>query len=123
MPGSEIGLLDIYHKLGSFERAIEGLVTESHHAADKRADTYRSMEEMRGDIRDMKNKVDGLDNRVSKMEPSLADYHEKLQQVKGAGRLGRALWWVGGAIILPTAGALAHAWGWFSYFLQAKPPH
>ena len=120
---AEIGLNDIFHKLGGLESSLAGMNKRLDHADEKRAEGYRSMEEMRGDIHDVKGRVSSLDDRVSKMEPSLADYHDKVQQVKGAGKLGRALWWIGGAVILPLAGYAAHAWGVLGLFFGKTPPH
>lgn len=114
----DVSLNDIYHKLGGLEQSMAIQVEENRRAADKRAETYKALDEVRGEVRETRIKVDGLDERVSKMEPSLADYHEKLQQVKGAGRLGRALWWFGGVILSVAAGAAT----WMSWF-SGKPPH
>lgn len=82
---------------------------------DRKVDDFRkSSEESRGRLHDKVNatniQIAGLTARVeiaekaiTGMSPTISEFLTYKEQVRGAGKLGRGLWWLGGVILAGAA--------------------
>lgn len=65
-------LLDIFERLGSVETQNKQILANEDRAADNRAKMYQAQEAIRGDVRDVKHKLDTVTGRVTSMEPDVS---------------------------------------------------
>jgi hypothetical protein len=56
----------------------------------------------------LRNEVQSLDKSLSSLTPTVQEFIMVKQQVAGAGRLGRALWWIGGLILTAAASVISY---------------
>lgn len=96
----------ILDRLGSIERSIEN---EKRDSSESRRRVYEKLETLdkKQDITDMR--VEKLEQAITSMSPTVAEFLNYKAQVAGAGRLGKALWRLGG-VILGAAAALSAYW-------------
>lgn len=103
--------------IGKLSGQLEMIIQSNTEAATSRKHMHEKMEEIGTDIHTLKNDVKKLGERVGNLEPSVEDYVTKQKQVQGAGKLGKALWVIGG-VVLAAAGWLYAAY----YSMTGRPP-
>lgn len=95
----------ILDRLGSIERSIEN---EKRDSSESRRRVYEKLETLdkKQDITDLR--VEKLEQAITSMSPTVAEFLNYKAQVTGAGKLGKFLWWVGGIVLGAAATAAAY---------------
>lgn len=95
----------IIDRLSSIERSIEN---ERRDGAESRRRTYDKLETLdkKQDMTDMR--IEKLEQAITSMSPTVAEFLNYKAQVTGAGKLGKFLWWVGGIVLGAAATAAAY---------------
>lgn len=106
--------------VGELKGQLGMLIASMSDASESRRRTHEKIDKLSAEIHSVSGEVQTLTKRVTDMEPSWTDYLQKQQQVRGAGRLGRAVWGLGG-ILLTCAVALYGAYAWFVLHFTFKP--
>ena len=107
----EVNIADLYGRLGGIDASVKLMQQESAHAAEKRGEVYKALEHVRVEIHALNTLIQAIDRRVAMIEPDWQDWQRTRHQVAGAGRLGRALWWIGG-VIIAAASSIVGALAW-----------
>lgn len=102
--------------IGQLEGKIDALM-KANEAASVRGKMYDELKSIRTEVQEVKGDVQNLSERVGNLEPGVEDYLQKQQQIAGAGKLGRGLWWFGGVILAAASWAGAT---WSS--MTGRPP-
>ena len=102
------------------EIEMEMLIAGNKDASESRRRTHEKMDKLSQDVHSLQAEVRDLSDRVTEIEPTWKDYLRKQDQVRGAGKLGRALWIIGGGV-LTTAGILYGAYGWIVQHFTFRP--
>jgi len=97
--------------LSKFDEISRQLSEDRRDSAESRRRTYEKLDSTNASITALDNRVDGLEKSINTMSPTVAEFLEYKSQVRGAGRLGKGLWWLGG-FILGAAVALVNGWNW-----------
>ena len=95
-------------RLDTIDRSIS---EEKRDSAESRRRVYNKLEEQDRKIEAVLTRLTELERVTSSMSPTVAEYIEYKSQVKGAGKLGRFLWFLGGYILTGAATA-ASTWVW-----------
>lgn len=92
--------------------------------SEDRIDSNDSRRRIHEKLEDQSKVLTTLDGRVQKLEkavegaaPTLAEFTTYKEQVRGAGRLGRVLWGIGG-FVLAAGVALSTVWSHVAAWLQ-----
>lgn len=85
--------------LSKFDEINRQLADDRRDSAESRRRMYERMDVMQGDVRDLKQKSSETAKAVEDLVPKVKRFADMEAQAKGAGRLGRALWWIGGVLI------------------------
>jgi len=101
---------------GKFEGLASKIDESDRRASDSRRDVYGKLEEQgralletKHELEAVKKDVAHLSDTVEATKPTLAEFANLKAQAKGAGRLGRFLWFLGG-VVLFAAAWLASRW-------------
>lgn len=70
-PSHDTILLNIFERLGTVETQNKQILADTDRAADSRQKMYQAQEAIRGDVRDVKHKLDAVTGRVTSMEPDV----------------------------------------------------
>lgn len=107
---------DIGRLEGSIESLIKTVERVDQNSSESRRRVYEKLEGLGTAMHQIGTKIDGaekeikaLKERVSDLEPSVAEYRIWVTRVRAAGWLGRTLWAVGGAL-LAAAAFLVSSW-------------
>lgn len=91
---------------GKFDALATKIDESDRRASDSRRDVYKKLEEQARALQDtqhelatVKRDVESLSVSVEASKPTLAEFSSWKAQAVGAGRLGRILWIVGGALL------------------------
>lgn len=95
-------------RLDTIDRSIS---EEKRDSAESRRRVYAKLEEQDKKVEAILRRLSDLEQVTSSMSPTVAEYIEYKSQVKGAGKLGKFLWTLGG-YILTIAATAASSWAW-----------
>jgi len=70
-PTNDTILLNIFERLGTVETQNKQILANENRAADGRQKMYEAQDAIRGDVRDVKHKLDAVTSRVTSMEPDV----------------------------------------------------
>jgi hypothetical protein len=105
----------IQRTLGQLEGTLESLVASfgemSAESARARGKMYDAIAVVKETVTKMDGRLSELEKQVSLITPETKEFTRWRMQAQGAGKLGKALWITGGAILSMAAGAVA-AWQW-----------
>lgn len=95
----------IVNQLNTIQRSLE---TERSEGSESRRRVYEKLETLdrKQDITDLR--VEKLEQAITSMSPTVAEFLNYKAQVTGAGKLGKFLWWVGGILLGAAATAAAY---------------
>lgn len=121
-------LNEIYDRLGKLGAAMEAVAanvtelkrdieTSEARSDTSRANVHRRLDEMVMRTTHLETDMQGVKNRVDKVQGVTDEIRALRQQALGAGTLGVWLWKIGGWIITAAAGFMA-AYTW----LTGRPP-
>lgn len=105
--------------LSKFDEINRQLADDRRDSAESRRRMYERQDQIATNVATISNRVDGLEKSVNHMSPTVAEYLDYKSQVRGAGKLGKFLWFLGG-IILTVAAALVTSWNWVIAALRSK---
>jgi hypothetical protein len=111
---------DAFAMIGELKGKLDMIVTSMQDASESRRRTHEKMDALGRDLHTVSSEVRDLTDRVTAIEPTWKDYLNKQAQVRGAGKLGRALWIIGGGV-LTAAGVLYGAYGWLIQHFTFRP--
>lgn len=84
---------------------------------DSRRRIYEKLEQQSKVLTVLDGRVQKLEKAVEGAAPTLAEFTTYKEQVRGAGRLGRVLWGIGG-FVLAAGVALSTVWSHVAAWLQ-----
>ena len=96
-------------EIGKLIGAVAALSDSHKDASESRRRMHEELQALTLEIHTLRTEVKGLNERLDAIEPGVKDYLGMQQQVAGAGKLGRALWWLGG-VLLAAASSVAAMW-------------
>jgi hypothetical protein len=99
---------------------LEMLIASNKDASESRRRTHEKIDALGQEVHSLRAGFKDLSDRVTEIEPTWKDYLNKQAQVRGAGRLGMSIWWIGGGV-LATAVALYNACGWVLQHFTFRP--
>jgi len=99
--------------IASIAAKVDNIQLTLARADESRRVVYERLEAFALSEQALSTRIESLERELAKMAPVLADYLQKIAQVKGAGMLGRMLWMFGG-VILSAAVSLASFWYWIA---------
>ncbi|WP_289036014.1 hypothetical protein [uncultured Roseibium sp.] len=76
--------------------------------SEQQASASESWRRVYDKLDELQRRVDVVEKSVEASEPTLAEVRLYQQQVKGAGKLGRLLWWAGGGLL--TGAVAIYSW-------------
>lgn len=91
------GNLDV--EIGKLIGAVTALKEDINDASESRRRMHDELKALTLEIHTLRTEVKGLTERMNAIEPGVKDYLGVQQQVAGAGKLGKALWFIGGILI------------------------
>lgn len=57
------------------------------------------------------SRVEGLERSLTSISPTIQEFMTYKHQVIGAGRFGRALWWLGGLVLTAASAVVSYLYG------------
>lgn len=90
---------------------LENIENEMKDAKEARKIVYKSIEATNSKVDHLTWRMDALETTMNKHAPTIAEFLTYKEQVRGAGKLGKMLWFIGG-IVLSAAASIA---GWFHW--------
>lgn len=105
--------------LSKFDEINRTLAEDRRDSSDSRRRMCERQDQIAQSLAAMGNRVDGLEKSVNSMSPTVAEYLEVKSQVRGAGRLGKLLWFLGG-LILSAAVGIATGWNWLASLFRVR---
>lgn len=109
------GNLDV--EIGKLIGAVTALKEDISEASESRRRMHDELKALTLEIHTLRSEVKGLTERMNAIEPGVKDYLGVQQQVAGAGKLGKALWFIGGLVLAGASSAVA-IW----YQMTGRPP-
>lgn len=109
------GNLDV--EIGKLIGAVAALSESHKDASESRRRMHEELQALTLEIHTLRSEVKGLTERMNAIEPGVKDYLGMQQQVAGAGKLGKALWFIGGVLLTLASSGVA-AW----YSMTGRPP-
>lgn len=104
-------------EIGKLIGAVSALSDSHKDASESRRRMHEELQALTLEIHTLRTEVKGLNERLDAIEPGVKDYLGVQQQVAGAGKLGKALWFIGG-IVLTLASSGVAMW----YSMTGRPP-
>lgn len=98
-------------ELGKILGKLEGIENEMQDAKAARKLLYERLETTDGKVDRLSWRMDALETALNKQAPTIAEFLTYKEQVRGAGRLGKFLWFIGG-LLLSAAVTVS---GWFHF--------
>lgn len=116
-----IGAMDDVHAamlMSRFDEISRRMSEDRQDSADSRRRIYAKLEQQSSILKDVDGRVIKLERSMEAAAPTLAEYGEIKAQVRGAGRLGKLLWGIGG-FVLAIAVTLANTWTTISAYVHS----
>lgn len=98
-------------ELGKILGKLEGIEGDLQDAKAARKLVYERLEVTDSKVDRLSWRMDALEKNLNQMSPTVAEFLTYKEQVRGAGRLGKLLWFVGG-LVLSAAVTVS---GWFHF--------
>lgn len=98
-------------ELGGMIEKLEGLSQDLAMDREARKKLYERVETTNLSVEKLGWRIDALEKTMTTQAPTIAEFLSYKEQVRGAGKLGKILWVIGG-IILGWAATIA---GWFHF--------
>lgn len=105
--------------LSKFDEINRTLAEDRRDSAENRRRMYERQDAIAQNVATVASRVDGLEKSVNSMSPTVAEYLEYKSQVRGAGKLGKFLWFIGG-LLLSAAVSLYAGWSWLASLFRMK---
>lgn len=96
-------------ELGKVLAKLEGIEQDLQEAKDGRKIMYKNIEDTKLSVEKLNWRMDALEKTMNNQAPTIAEFLTYKEQVKGAGKLGKVLWFLAG-ISLSAAVTIV---GWF----------
>lgn len=102
-------------------RSIDNQMQEDRRTSSaSRQRMYDKLENTDNNIEKLAVRVDALERSLTSISPTVTEFLAYKEQVRGAGKLGRFLWTLGG-FILTAAASVAATYAWLaSFFTMPK---
>lgn len=104
--------------MSRFDEIGRRMSEDRQDSAESRRRIYSKLEQQSAILKDVDSRVLKLERSMDAAAPTLAEYSDIKAQVRGAGRLGKMLWGLGG-FVLAIAVTLANTWSSVSAYLHA----
>lgn len=90
------------------------------HLHEKIEATNANLSSVKAEVVSLTGKVDGMDGSITAMTPTVREFNSMKDKADGAGKLGRALWWLGG-VLIGAAFWLSSSWANFATWFRPPP--
>jgi len=94
-------------EFGVMLQKIEDLRDDLAQDREARKQLYGRVETTNLNVEKLTWRIDALEKTMSSQAPTIAEFLTYKEQVRGAGKLGKALWMLGGIILSAAAGVVA----------------
>lgn len=101
-------------ELGKVLAKLEGIEEDLQEAKEGRKVMYRNIEETKLSVEKLNWRMDALERTMNSQAPTIAEFLNFKEQVKGAGKFGKLLWFLAGLSVSLAAGVA----GWFHQFTK-----
>lgn len=98
-------------EVGMILTKLQNLEEDMQEAKQSRKLVYEKIEATNTEVHKLAWRMDALEATMNKHAPTIAEFLTYKEQVRGAGKLGKLLWFIGG-IVLSAAASIA---GWFHW--------
>lgn len=94
-------------EFGVMLQKIEDLRDDLAQDREARKALYSRVETTNVSVEKLTWRIDALEKTMNSQAPTIAEFLTYKEQVRGAGKLGRVLWMLGGIILSAAAGLVA----------------
>lgn len=102
--GIRKAVTDLTMSVGRLTGTVEAMVAEFRSERDSSAKSrkavYQALEDLRHEQHRAASEIRDVSSRVERMEPAVDDYNKRQVQLEAGGKLARALWWIGGGVMV-----------------------
>lgn len=102
--GIRKAVTDLAMSVGRLTGTVEAMVAEFRSERDSsavsRKAVHQALESLRHEQHKAASEIRDVSARVERMEPAIDDYSKRRVQLETGGRLARALWWIGGGVMI-----------------------
>lgn len=98
-------------EMGMILAKLQNLEEDMQEAKVSRKAVYEKIEATNTEVHKLAWRMDALERTLNSHAPTIAEFLAYKDQVRGAGKLGKLLWFIGG-IVLSAAASIA---GWFHW--------
>lgn len=104
-------------ELGILSEGLRNIEAQLQEARESRKQVYTKLESTDRKVDHLVWRVEALEKNLGTISPTVQEFAAYKMQAQGAGKLGVALWRIGGWVLAAAAGAVS-AWAWVSTHLK-----